>query len=625
MKDGFLRVAAHTPPLRVADCHYNAQQIVEAVRQGDAGTALFVFPELCLTGYTCGDLFRHPALLNGAEEALRELLSQIADTEAVVVVGLPVAVGAALYNCAAVCYRGQLLGLVPKRHLTATDARCFTSGADVCCQVTVAGQEVCLCADVLFTCTNMPSFVLGVELCEDMWVAGQPGIQLAAAGATVIANLSASHDLAGKARYRRSLAETASKRLCCTYVLANAGEGESCADLVFSGGSLIAENGTVVAQTQPFTVGAAVADVDLEHLLHDRRAAFFPQRALDAVPFSLTLRALSLTGVDPHPFVPDDAAQRAEYCEEVLTLQAAALAHRLSHTASEAVVGLSGGLDSALALLVIMRAYQKLGRDAAGITAVTMPCFGTTGRTYRNACTLATACGATLREVNIAQAVTQHFQDIGHGGDYDVTFENVQARERTQVLMDMANQSGGLVVGTGDLSELVLGWATYNGDHMSMYGVNGGVPKTLVRALVAYEAQRLVANSQLSATLRDILDTPVSPELLPPENGDIAQKTEQLVGNYELHDFFLYHMLRYGSNPARIFRLACTAFAGTFSPAEIKQWLGVFLRRFFAQQFKRNCLPDGPKVGEVGVSPRGDWQMPSDATAALWLRELDAL
>ncbi len=625
MKDDFLRVSAHTPALRLGDCRYNAQQIVDAVCSDTADTALFVFPELCLTGYTCGDLFLQSALLRGAEEALGFVLRQTAEISAVIVVGLPVRVGSSLYNCAAVCCAGRLLGLVPKRHLTSAESRWFVAGEGVSREIDFAGQATLLCADSVFTCTSMPSFVLGVEICQALWEAHQPSIRLAQAGATVIANLSASHELVGKKALRRSLMEVQSARLHCAYVLANAGEGESGADYVFAGGSMIAENGKMIAETPLYTVGCATADIDLQHLLYDRCKAGFEQAVASQIGFDLQVKDLQLQrAVNASPFVPQEVAACNERCEEVLQLQTAGLARRLSHTGSEAVVGLSGGLDSALALLVIARAYEKLGRDPAGITTVTMPCFGTTGRTYRNACALAKACGATLREVNIADAVNQHFKDISHSGAYDVTYENAQARERTQVLMDIANQSGALVIGTGDLSELVLGWATYNGDHMSMYGVNGSIPKTLVRALVGYEAER-TQNAELKAVLGDVLDTPVSPELLPPENGDIAQKTEQIVGNYDLHDFFLYHMLRYGSAPSRIYRLACVAFEGRFTPSEIKQWLCVFLKRFFTQQFKRNCLPDGAKVGTVGVSPRGDWQMPSDATAALWLREAENL
>ncbi len=628
MKDGFLRVAAITPPIRVGDCRYNAEQVVAHALAAPEDTALLVFPELCLTGYTCGDLFFQTALLQAAEKALADVLRRTAALDAVLTVGVPVAVGAAVYNCAAVCCHGQLLGLVPKYHLSGyaeySEARYFTAGADVSLEVDFAGQRTRLCAETVFTCTALPEFCLGVELCEDVFVADQSSIRLAAAGATVIANLSAGSELVGKADYRRQLLAVQSARLNCAYVYASAGEGESVADSVFSGHNLIAENGTVLVESELYTTGCLSTEVDLQHLLYDRRVKSAASVTLPSVPFDLAVKELTLTrAIAASPFIPSDETARAARCEEVLALQSHGLARRLAHTGSKAVVGLSGGLDSALALLVIARAYKLLNRDPREMIAVTMPCFGTTGRTYRNACALAKACGATLREVNIAKSVTRHLADIGHNGAPDVTYENAQARERTQVLMDIANQTGGLVVGTGDLSELVLGWATYNGDHMSMYGVNADVPKTLVRHLVAYEAAR--GGEELRVVLTDILNTPVSPELLPPENGDIAQKTEQIVGDYELHDFFLYHLLRYGSAPSRIYRLACVAFGGRFTPQEIKHWLCVFLRRIFAQQFKRNCLPDGPKVGSVCVSPRGDWRMPSDATATLWLREAESL
>ncbi|MBR2405662.1 MAG: NAD(+) synthase [Clostridia bacterium] len=621
MKHGFLRVAAHTPALRVGDCRYNAQQITECINNA-TDTALVVFPELCLTGSTCGDLFHQEALLRGAEEALTYLLRQTKDCDSVVVVGLPVALGSAVYNCAAVCLKGELLGLVPKTALSAEESRWFADGAAAEeAFVTFAGCSAYFCANTVFTCEALQAFSFIVQ------VGGIAGVENTdpnlASAATVIVNLSAERELVARRDYLRSLVTVQSARLHCAYVLANAGEGESSADYVYAGGNLIAENGTLLCETQPYTNGAAVTELDLEHLLHDHRTAGKASQTVASVWFDLPVKDITLTRtIDATPFVPTDPAAR---CEEILSIQAAGLARRLSHTGSQAVVGLSGGLDSALALLVIVRAYQKLGRPLSDITAVTMPCFGTTGRTYRNACALAKACGATLREVSIADAVNQHFKDIGHNGTYDVTYENSQARERTQVLMDIANQSGALVIGTGDLSELVLGWATYNGDHMSMYGVNGSIPKTLVRVLVNHVAQSNQTNTELYTVLKDILDTPVSPELLPPENGDIAQKTEQIVGNYDLHDFFLYHILRWGSAPSRVYRLACHAFEGRFTPEEIKTWLCVFLRRFFTQQFKRNCLPDGPAVGSISVSPRGGWQMPSDAVVTLWLHEAETL
>ena len=621
MKDGFLRVAAHTPALRVGDCRYNAQQIVETVLNADADTALHVFPELSLTGYTCGDLFLQTVLLRGAEDALRYVLDKTAAVDAVVVVGLPISLGSAIYDCAAVCCKGELLGLVPKVSLSAAESRWFASGNELETWVTVADRSVCFFSDPVFVCDAMRAFRLGIDF-GGAWKTQSQSNKTA----TVIADLSAMCEQVGHRERLHTLVKATSFKDHASYVIANAGIGESSADHVYAGGSLVAENGAVVCETPLYKNASAVTEIDLEHLLYDRRRNGCEPVECAETLFDVSVRPIALSRkIEALNFVPSDPATLSQRCDEVLSIQAAALARRLSHTGSEAVVGLSGGLDSALALLVIVRAYKLLDRDLAGITAVTMPCFGTTGRTYNNACALARACGATLREVPITDAVNQHFKDIGHNGTYDVTFENSQARERTQVLMDIANQNNSLVIGTGDLSELVLGWATYNGDHMSMYGVNASIPKTLVRVLVKYVADTNRENAALYAVLKDILDTPVSPELLPPENGDIAQKTEQIVGNYDLHDFFLYHILRWGSAPSRVHRLACLAFNGRFTPEEIKHWLCVFLRRFFAQQFKRNCLPDGPAVGSIGVSPRGDWQMPSDAAVALWLREAESL
>ena len=629
VKDGFLKVAAVTPAIRTTDCHYNAKQIITAVQELPEGTALAVFPELCLTGATCGDLFFQPTLQRAAEDALRFILNQTIETETILLVGVPVAVGAELYNCAAVCLRGKLLGLVPKQNLTNHSAlfesRVFSSGKGVCQTVTFAEQTTCLSADVVFTCRSMPEFSLGVELCEDLWVAEQPSIRLAAAGATVIANLSASDEAVTKDFFRRDIVSVQSARLCAAYIYADAGEGESVSDVLFSGHNLIAENGAILTESRRFSTGSVVTEVDLQKLLFERRRITpFECTELPVVEFDFAVTETSLSRtIDPYPFIPSDPEQLKNRCEDVLNIQSAGLAQRLRHTGCQAVLGLSGGLDSALALLVTVRAYNRLERQVGDICAVTMPCFGTTGRTYHNACELAKACGVTLCEVPIADSVRMHFKDIGHSGNPDLTYENAQARERTQVLMDIANANGSLVVGTGDLSELALGWATYNGDHMSMYGVNASVPKTLVRRLVEYEAKR--CGGQVERILADILDTPVSPELLPPENDVIAQKTESIVGNYDLHDFFLYYMLRFGFSPAKLYRLACLAFGGKFDRDEIKNRLCLFLRRFFSQQFKRNCMPDGPKVGSVGLSPRGAWHMPSDAVATVWLREAETL
>lgn len=623
MKHGFVRVAAATPSIKVADCAYNADQICQLALNAPGDTALMVFPELCITGYTCGDLFLQDTLLRGAGKALETILGKTVGLDMVLVVGLPVRADGALYDCAAVCYHGDLLGLVPKNVLknyaAFYETRHFTKGSGVDTIVTVAGQPARLCADQVFACRQLPAFCIGVTLGDD------DGAALAKAGATVIVNLTAADECVGAQAARLRKAVTVSESLCCGYVCANAGLGESTTDTVFSGQDIIAENGTILSKTAPFSADMAITELDLQRLAYDRRRmnTFLPTAA-DTVWFDMPVRTLTLTRVvSPLPFIPTEEAARAARFEEILCIQAAGLCARLSHTRSHAVIGLSGGLDSALALMVAVRAYDMLGKPHADLHTVTMPCFGTTGRTLNNARILADACGTTLHEIDVSKSVTQHLEDIGHSGTHDVTYENAQARERTQVLMDLANTFGGLVIGTGDLSELALGWATYNGDHMSMYGVNASIPKTLVRHLVAYEATRI--GGETETALQDILDTPVSPELLPPENGVISQKTEDLVGPYELHDFFLFHMLRYGASPAKIYRLCRHAFGDRYEPAAIKKWLVTFLRRFFMQQFKRSCLPDGPRIGSVGLSPRGDWRMPSDASAALWLAEAEQL
>ena len=633
MKDGFLRVGAATPSIRVADCVYNARQITALAHRAPAGTALLVFPELCVTGYTCGDLFLQPVLLDGAEAAVRQILQETACLPMLLLVGVPVRVGAALYNCAAVCFQGVLLGLVPKSFLPSYsefyEGRHFTPALTHNQTVTFAGQSVPLGKNLLFRCRSLPGFCLGVEICEDLWVNQQPSQLLAGAGATVLANLSASDESIGKDDFRRQMVAMQSARQVCAYIYADAGEGESSTDLVFAGHNLIGENGSILAESDRFTTGVVTTEVDLERLAYERRrlttyANTDIGSSVETVWFDLPVRLLDLTRpVEPLPFVPSNPSTQTKRCEDILTIQAEGLVKRLRHTGSCAVLGLSGGLDSALALLVAVRAFDRVEKSRDEIHAVTMPCFGTTGRTLNNARTLAQACGATLHQIDIGPAAAQHLRDIGHQGQLDVTYENAQARERTQVLMDLANRYGGLVIGTGDMSELALGWATYNGDHMSMYGVNASVPKTLVRHLVAYEAKR--CGGQLGQALQDILDTPVSPELLPPKDGEISQKTEDLVGPYELHDFFLYHFLRFGTPPVKIYRLAKLAFGEKYQPEVIKKWLTTFLRRFFAQQFKRSCLPDGPRIGSVSLSPRGDWRMPSDAIASLWLEELEKI
>ena len=636
MKDGFLKAAALSPALRVADCAYNTRQILTELRAAAArGVKLAVFPEFCLTGYTCGDLFLQRTLQQGALTGLQELLDASRELDTVALVGLPLMVRGKLYNCAAVFCRGQLLGLVPKTYLPNYgefyEKRQFTPGSTEVEWVNVCGQDVPFGTSLLFRCRQMPSFVLGVELCEDLWSALPPSTFHALAGATVIANLSASDETVGKAEYRRALVENQSARLLCGYLYASAGHGESTQDMVFAGHDLIAENGTLLAEVKPFAGGLAETELDCQRMESERarNTSFEPStEGYQTVEFDLALTDTVLTRwVDPTPFIPHNEQLRAERCELILKMQADGLAKRLEHArAKTAVIGISGGLDSCLALLVAVRAMKQLGRPTSDVLAVTMPCFGTTDRTKSNAVLLAERLGCTLRTIDIGNAVKVHFKDIGQSmEDHSVTFENGQARERTQVLMDIANQTGGLVIGTGDLSELALGWCTYNGDHMSMYGVNGSIPKTLVKYLVEWVANHKVDDAS-RLTLLDIVDTPISPELIPAdENGNIKQKTEDLVGPYELHDFFLYHFLRFGSHPSKIYFLAQKAFAGIYDNATVKKWLYTFFRRFFQQQFKRSCLPDGPKVGSVSLSPRGDWRMPSDAVSRLWSEEIERI
>ena len=693
MQDGFIKVASITPRVRVADVAFNVESCLAAIEEaaGNRGAKVVVLPELCITGYTCEDLFWQDALLDAAERGLVSIAARTADVDALLLLGLPVRVAGKLYNCAAVLFRGELLGLVPKRYVPMYnefyEGRHFVSGPKTVTSVDFGLLgEVPFGTNQLFACDTIPELVVGAEICEDLWVPMPPSNAHAVAGATLICNLSASPALAGKSAYRRQLVAQQSARLICGYVYASAGEGESTTDLVFSGHDLVVENGRVLADSGVFGEGIAVSEIDVLSLAADRRrtstfevaptpedykhlttyfslefdgesegahdaAGTHAAGARDAAGHGyehghgegedggegseLAIRTPLTRYVDPHPFVPamDDA--RATRCEEILSIQAHGLASRLAHTGSDhAVIGISGGLDSTLALLVTVRAFDQLGYDRSGIVAVTMPGFGTTDRTYTNAIEMVQSLGADLREISIVDSVLQHFADIGHDQDvHDVVYENAQARERTQILMDVANQVGGMVIGTGDLSELALGWATYNGDQMSMYGVNASVPKTLVRYLVDYCADTYEeqGEDEIAHVLRDVLDTPVSPELLPTAaDGSIEQKTEDLVGPYELHDFFLFHMLRHGSGPLKILRLAECAF-GTGTDQEIYdhetivRWLKVFYRRFFSQQFKRSAMPDGPKVGSVSLSPRGDLRMPSDASSSLWLSELESL
>ena len=635
MRQGFVKAAAVTPKIKVADTKYNAELILDMMKESTRqGAKIVVFPELCLTGYTCQDLFLQERLLQGAKDALMKLVKESASLDAIFFVGLPFEILGKLYNVAAVFSHGEVLGLVPKSYLPNYnefyEARHFVSGAELATEVVLPdGSCVPADRDLLFVCEQMPKLRIGVELCEDLWTPNPPSISHALAGASVLVNLSASNELTGKDSYRRELVSGQSARLLAAYIYASAGEGESTQDLVFSGHNIIAENGQILAESKRFGHGILYSEIDVERLCAQRRrmTTFVTEdQTHTEILFSLKIEETKLTRfIDPAPFVPTDRQNREKRCDEILMIQAMGLKKRLEHTGANAVVGISGGLDSTLALLVTVRAFDLCGRDHKGITAVTMPGFGTTDRTYDNAVKLIQSLGAEFVEVDICQSVNVHFSDIGQDPSvHDVTYENSQARERPQILMDIANKKNALVIGTGDLSELALGWATYNGDHMSMYAVNASVPKTLVRHLVRYYADTC-EDKQLSDTLYDVLDTPVSPELLPPEDGKISQKTEDLVGPYELHDFFLYYMLRQGFSPAKIYRLAKIAFAGTYEDAFILKWLKTFCRRFFAQQFKRSCLPDGPKVGSVAVSPRGDLRMPSDACATLWMEELNTI
>ena len=635
MKNGFVKVAAATPDIRVADVEFNTQNIINAMEEAQKnGAKILVFPELCVTGYTCSDLFDHSVLLKASRKALLEIAENTNDKDMLVFVGAPLEVNGKLYNVAAAMNQGEIIGFTTKTFLPNYgefyEMRQFTPGPQTVREITFEGKKIPFGPQILFQAEGMEELVVAAEICEDVWSPVPPSIQAALEGATVIVNCSASDEKIGKDTYRRALISGQSARLISGYIYANAGEGESTMDLVFGGHNIIGENGTILKESSRYVNEIIYSEIDLQRITGERRknTTFQPldEETLVRVPFTVKETKTFLTRTFPKkPFVPSDEQTRAQRCEEILTIQAMGLKKRLAHTnARTAVVGISGGLDSTLALLVTARAFDMLGRDKKDIIAVTMPCFGTTDRTYQNACEMSKKVGATLIEVPIADAVNVHFRDIGHDPeDHSVTYENCQARERTQVLMDIANKTWGMVIGTGDLSELALGWATYNGDHMSMYGVNASVPKTLVRHLVKYAADD-TKDEALKNVLYDVLDTPVSPELLPPKDGDIAQKTEDLVGPYELHDFFLYFMLRFGYEPSKIFRIACMTFDGEYDKETIFKWLETFCRRFFSQQFKRSCLPDGPKVGTVALSPRGDWRMPSDACVAVRMKDLEA-
>ena len=636
MKNGFVKVAAATPDIRVADVEFNTQNIINVMEEAQKnGAKILVFPELCVTGYTCSDLFDHSVLLKASRKALLEIAENTSDKDMLVFVGAPLEVNGKLYNVAAAMNQGEILGFTTKTFLPNYgefyEMRQFTPGPQTVREITFEGKKIPFGPQILFQAKGMEELVVAAEICEDVWSPIPPSIQAALEGATVIVNCSASDETIGKDTYRRALISGQSARLISGYIYANAGEGESTTDLVFGGHNIIAENGTILKESSRYVNEIVCSEIDLQRITGERRknTTFQPldEETLVRVPFTIEETKTFLTRTFPKkPFVPSDEQTRAQRCEEILTIQAMGLKKRLAHTgAKSAVVGISGGLDSTLALLVTARAFDMLGIPRENILSVTMPCFGTTDRTYNNAVTLTKKLGATLKEVNIRKAVSIHFEDIGHDpAIHDVTYENGQARYRTLILMDLANKTNGMVIGTGDMSELALGWATYNGDHMSMYGVNASVPKTLVRHLVSYYADTC-GDKALADVLYDVLDTPVSPELLPPEDGKISQKTEDLVGPYELHDFFLYYILRYGYHPAKIYRLAKIAFAGVYEDKVIYKWINTFYRRFFAQQFKRSCLPDGPKVGSVAVSPRGDLRMPSDAARRIWMEEVEKL
>ena len=645
MKDKFLKAAAITPDIKVGDTDFNTENIIKAMNDAHKnGVKLAVFPELVISGYTCSDLFLQDILLKGSLDGLKKIINASENLDMITIVGLPFLFNFKLYNVAAVIFDGELLGIVPKQHIPNYsefyEARHFSIGNKEISYIEIpelgeTGSFIPFGANQLFKAENLPELVIGIDICEDLWMPIPPSCYHAMASATVIANLSASDETTGKDLYRRELVKNQSARLVSGYIYADAGEGESSTDLVFAGHNLIAENGSILAETKRFENGIAISEIDLGKLVSERRRmSTFVINAPEDSGYEVTtfeFKNIGDTTLTRHfaktPFVPNDKNDRNRRCDEILNIQAKGLKKRLEHThCKSAVIGISGGLDSTLALLVTAKAFDMLGLDRSGICAVTMPCFGTTDRTYQNACILTEKIGATLKEVPIHEAVNLHFRDIGHDSSiHDVTYENSQARQRTLILMNLANELNGMVIGTGDMSELALGWATYNGDHMSMYGVNCSVPKTLVRYLVLYYAET-TPDKQLHDVLMDVLDTPVSPELLPPDkDGKIAQKTEDLVGPYELHDFFLYYIMRFGYAPSKIYRLAKYTFNGVYDKETIYKWLKTFYWRFFAQQFKRSCLPDGPKVGSVALSPRGDWRMPSDASVNIWLKDIEQL
>ena len=629
MKDGFIRIAAASPEIKVTDCEFNKNNIISMIKEADQNDAsLIVFPELCVTAYTCGDLFLQTKLIDEAKKSIIEIADKTKDKDIISVVGFPLSENYKLYNCAAVILKGKILAIIPKENIPSYaefyEGRHFTPfNKENGKFIDFYGEKVFF-GRSLIKAVNFDKFIFSAEICEDLWVPYSPSQELAVEGATVMLNLSAGNETVGKSEFRKDLVSMQSAKLICAYAYASAGQGESTTDVVFSGDCMICENGKLLKRNKLYESGIIYADVDLQTIEHDRRRMTSfpkPKGNVNVIEITLPKKQLVLKRkYDKNPFLPHGKIE--ERCEEILSIQSQALAARLKYIkAKKAIIGISGGLDSTLALIVTARAFDILELDRKGIIAVTMPCFGTTDRTRKNAVTLSDCFETTLKEIQIEKAVLQHFKDIGHDPSVrDVTYENSQARERTQILMDLANQENGIVIGTGDLSELALGFATYNGDHMSMYGVNSGVPKTLIRYIIGYEAK--IGNEKRKKVLSDILDTPVSPELLPHDNGEISQKTEEIIGPYELHDFYLYYFLRYGMTPEKIYRLAKTAFKEDFDNETILKWLKIFVKRFFSQQFKRSCLPDGIKVGSVSLSPRGDFRMPSDASAEIFLKDI---
>ncbi len=636
MNNGFIKVACATTDVKVADCKYNEEKIIETIKKASANKAkILVLPELCITGYTCSDLFLQEALLNSALKSLVNIIEETKQLDILTVLGLPIEYKNKLYNCAAVISKGNLLGIVPKTHVPNYNEfyeyRHFSKAPKETSEIKIGNYKCLFGTKILFQCENIKKLILGVEICEDLWAICPPSISHAMAGATVIVNLSASNETVGKRQYRKNLVNFQSAKLISAYLYSSAGEGESSTDLVYSGHNIISEYGTVLNESKPFENSIIYSEIDIEKLIHERRRiSTYPSSLHDeykTIKFSLQIEETKLTRyISPHPFIPNSDKEMHDCCEAIMNIQSMGLKKRLIHTHTDkAIIGVSGGLDSTLALLVIIKALKKIRKPLSDIIAITMPCFGTTKRTKNNAQLLCENLGVTFKEIDITKEVNIHFNSISHDQNtHDTTYENSQARIRTLVLMDMANKTNGIVIGTGDLSELALGWATYNGDHMSMYAVNSSVPKTLIKYLILHEANTS-NNPNLKKILLDILDTPVSPELLPSKNDEIVQKTEDLIGPYELHDFFLYNIIRWGFSPSKIYYLSKYAFKNIYDSTTILKWLKVFYKRFFSQQFKRSCLPDGPKVGSVTLSPRGDFRMPSDASVNLWLNEIENL